>query len=140
MSFPTDFCPVCQHKMKFSIEKEIGISRMPPYSLGSERIETRYCPRNALTVKLLNSKGEEQGDREVYHYTHRQYPEGILVEIILHPYMIRHCPAVNKTRLFHLPDGDLPPKLIVQTSLMKNLDYSKPEEVINKLKKLILFS
>lgn len=139
MSFPTDFCPICNFKLQIDIDNDRPLANG---QLNPAKVTTHFCSRagTSFIIKTIGTKGEVTGRTEVFHYTYKDYPEGILVEIILHPYMIRHSSASNKTRLYFLPEDDTRPELIMTTSLLKNLNYSKPEETINKLKKYILFS
>jgi hypothetical protein len=140
MSFPTDFCPICQFKLQTYTHDNIGTSNA---GLNSAKTTNYFCGRagTSFIIKMVDAKGEVTGRTEVFHYIYKIYREHeTLVEIILHPYMIRHNLTANKTRLYFLPEDDTRPELIMTTSLLKNLDYSKPKETIDKLKKYILFS
>jgi len=130
MSFPTDFCPICNFKLQMDI-------------YGASKITTYFCGRagTSFIIKMIGANGEVTGRTEVFHYVYNEYNiQGVIVEIILHPYKIRHSIEANKTRLYFLPEDDTRPELIMTTKLLDKLDYSKPEETINKLKKYILFS
>lgn len=139
MMFPTDFCPVCGFKLKFDIADETSVTNTFAPALTTAKVTTHFCPINSFTVKVHGNYSPDY-TTEVFHYVHREYPQGIVVEIIVLPYMLRHCPSINKTRLYYLPSEDEPMQLIAQMPLIKNLDYSKTTEVIAKLKTLTLFS
>jgi hypothetical protein len=137
VTFPTDFCPLCGFKLQFEVEKPAIPGGGHPWA--NKLLTTYFCDQGSFDVKLMNSYVMQAMTR-VYHYTHREYTNGPIIEIIIMPYLIRHCPNIDKTRLYYLPEGDEPMQFIAQTGLIKNLDYTNSEQVVDKLKKLTLFS
>jgi hypothetical protein len=76
---------------------------------------------------------------DVFHYTHRGWQDGSIAEVMVEPYLLKHCIPLNRTRIVYLPDGDENPQLIAEVPLL-NLDYSNIPQLLNKIKKLVLFS
>lgn len=127
MTFSTDICPLCNHKLQLDI-----------VSQGSKVITNYFCPRKPKTVTTIDSLGVRR-HVDVFHYTNRIFQDGSIAEVMLEPYLLKHCIPINKTRIIYLPEGDEHPQLIAEIPLL-TLDYSNQQKVIDKIKKLVLFS
>jgi hypothetical protein len=127
MTFSTDICPLCNHKLQFDF-----------VSQGNKVITNYFCPRNPKTVKSRDSWGAIVMV-DVFHYTNRIWQDGRIAEVMLEPYLLKHCTPLNRTRIVYLPEGEDPPEFIAEVPLL-TLDYSKPQDIIHKIKTLVLFS
>jgi hypothetical protein len=107
-------------------------------SQGSKIITNYFCPRLPKNIVTIDTLGVRR-HVDVFHYTHRQWLDGSIAEIMVEPYLLKHCIPINRTRIIFLPEGDESPQLIVETPLLQ-LDYSNIPELTNKIKRLVLFS
>ena len=107
-------------------------------SQGSKIITNYFCPRKPKTVTSIDGLGVRR-HVDVFHYTHRQWQDGSIAEIMIEPYLLKHCIPINRTRIIFLPEGDEHPQLIAEIPLLQ-LDYSNIPKLTEKIQKLVLFS
>lgn len=127
MNFSTTDCPVCGTKLTLDIKEEDN----------NKVLMTYYCAKNYFDIAYVKSMGEKTV--HVYHYSHIIFKEGSISQIIIGPYMFKHCKPINKTRIFFLPKEERPPELMVEIPLI-DLDWSNEIEVIRKTKTILVFS
>jgi hypothetical protein len=93
------------------------------------------CPQTTRTRNVANTGFEQKS-----HYIHTHYPKGSLVNMIIHPFILFHSQYNNLTSVFHNDLKACKEDEIIFRVRLLDMDYSNTHHVINRLKKLSVFS
>lgn len=125
MIFSTDKCPLCNEKLDLEIRDVAPNKVVFVYKCK----KTDILRNDSNTANIIKS-----------HYQNDSYGGGQLCEMIFPPYTLFHSESNNMTGVYKTdPRRGKPKKLLFRTALL-DIDYSKPQVVIEKLKLLVLFS
>lgn len=124
MIFSTDRCPLCNEKLDLEI-RDVAPGKV---------VFVYKCPKTDIVRNDSNTAWIHKT-----HYQNDSYKGGQLCEMVISPYILFHSESNNLTGVYKASHGRKPKKLLFRTTLL-DLDYSKPQVVIGKLKLLVLFS
>lgn len=128
MIFSTDRCPLCNEKLELEI-------RDLTTKTGAKCVFVYKCPKTDIVRNDSNTANVIKT-----HYQNESYTGGQLCEMLIPPYSLFHSESNDLTAVYkHEAKRGKPKKLLFRTALL-DLDYSKPQVVLNKLKLLVLFS
>lgn len=127
MNFSTDKCPICQCKLSMDVQ-ETSYNKV---------IMTYFCAKEYFDIGYVKSMLEKTV--KVYHYSHTIFNEGAVSQMIIGPYMYKHCTPLDKTRILFLPKEERPPELMVEIPII-DLEWSNELEVIRRTKTFLVFS
>lgn len=124
MIFSTDRCPLCNEKLDLEI-RDIAPNKV---------VFVYKCKKTDIVRNDSNSAWIHKS-----HYQNDSYKGGQLCEMVIAPYVLFHSESNNLTGVYKSAQKGKPKKLLFRTALL-DLDYSKPQNVVEKLKLLVLFS
>jgi len=128
MIFSTDRCPLCNEKLDLEI-------RDLTTNTGTKIVFIYKCSKTDIVRNDSNTANVIKT-----HYQNESYKGKQLCEMLIPPYTLFHSESSDMTGVYKTdPKRGKPKKLLFRTTLL-DLDYSKPQVVIEKLKLLVLFS